>query len=67
MPCYALTQQIQFSFASSNEPFTAVDFLETLVDGFTKPLDLSSKVCALKVEPQLLERVAPARSVLSND
>ena len=29
--------------------------------------DFSSKVCDLKVEPQLLERVAPARGIPSND
>jgi hypothetical protein len=51
MPCYALTQQIQLSFASGNEPLTAVDFLKTPVDGLAKPLDLSSKVRDLKVEP----------------
>jgi hypothetical protein len=67
MPCHPLTQQIQLSFASCDEPFPAVDFLKTPVDGFTKPLDLSSKVRALKVEPQFLERAAPARGVLSND
>jgi hypothetical protein len=67
MPCDPLTQQIQLSFASSNQALTAVDLLKTPVDGFTKSFDFSSEVRDLKVEPQLLDRVAPAHSILSND
>jgi hypothetical protein len=67
MPCDAFTQQIQLLFAPGDESLTAVDLPKAPMHSVTKPLDFSSEVGNLKVEPQLFERVAPARGILSND
>ena len=63
----ALAQQVQLALALRDEPLAPVELLQPLVHDVAESLDFLPEIGALKVGPQRLELVTPARGILADD
>ena len=63
----AFTEQIELAFALLEEALASGDFVKLRLNGLSQPLHFGPELCALKVELQAFQRVAPARGVSSLD